>query len=237
MWLDLVLVLLTAAAGWRLKDLWVAARDRQRLVLSERVGPSKLLPPPPIAPVQPAVAADYLDVAQKMLFSKDRNPTVIVEAEPPKPKPPMPPLPTAHGLIFFGDQRVIILAVNPGAEQKSYHAGDQVGKFKLVSFDSDKVTFEWDGDNVEKRYQDLLPKEKERTAVAAAPATASPLVVSTATSTSDSSKSTPGADMGAGFRTCQLGDTSPAGTVADGYRKVLNPTPFGNSCFWEQVKK
>ncbi len=236
MWLNLVMAALTVVAGWRLRALWIAAQDRQRLVLSQRVQPPKLLPPPPVAVVAPLVAANYLDVAQKMLFAKDRNPNVIVEAEAPKPKPPLPPLPVAHGLMFFGDDPVIILSASPGAEQKSYHAGDVVGKFKLVGFNRDKVTLEWDGDKVEKPYAELLPKEIEQAAPAATAAQPSPTVVSTAAAL-DPSKAGPGIDTGAGFRACQVGDPSPAGTVSGGYKKVLNPTPFGNQCFWEAVKK
>jgi hypothetical protein len=32
------------------------------------------------------------------------------------------------------------------------------------------------------------------------------------------------------------GDTTPAGTVRDGYRKLVTQTPFGNACRWELVK-
>jgi hypothetical protein len=42
---------------------------------------------------------------------------------------------------------------------------------------------------------------------------------------------------GAGtFRTCLRGDDSPEGTVTDGFRKVVAPTPMGQSCHWEKVQ-
>jgi hypothetical protein len=46
----------------------------------------------------------------------------------------------------------------------------------------------------------------------------------------------PGGDLSAGVKACQPGDSSPAGTVADGMRKVIMPTPFGSKCYWESEK-
>jgi mannose-6-phosphate isomerase-like protein (cupin superfamily) len=45
----------------------------------------------------------------------------------------------------------------------------------------------------------------------------------------------PGADVGDGYRSCVPGDSSPAGTIADGYRKVMSTSPFGVSCGWEKI--
>jgi hypothetical protein len=47
----------------------------------------------------------------------------------------------------------------------------------------------------------------------------------------------PGEDLGGrGISACQKGDTSPAGTTANGMRKVIKNNPFGASCYWEPVK-
>lgn len=45
-----------------------------------------------------------------------------------------------------------------------------------------------------------------------------------------------GTDMGGGFRSCVPGDEAPNGTIFDGYRKELHPSPFGNSCAWVKIK-
>ena len=42
--------------------------------------------------------------------------------------------------------------------------------------------------------------------------------------------------IGEGSKACLPGDDSPAGTVAEGYKKVLEPTPFGVACRWIAVK-
>jgi mannose-6-phosphate isomerase-like protein (cupin superfamily) len=46
----------------------------------------------------------------------------------------------------------------------------------------------------------------------------------------------PGADVGLGYRGCVAGDNSPAGTIVDGFRKVVTTSPFGVSCGWEKVQ-
>ncbi len=43
----------------------------------------------------------------------------------------------------------------------------------------------------------------------------------------------PGRDIGAGKKACQKGDTSPAGTVRDGMKKVIVHLPIGQNCRWE----
>jgi hypothetical protein len=45
----------------------------------------------------------------------------------------------------------------------------------------------------------------------------------------------PGATSGQ-VKLCNPGDTSPAGAVVDGYRKVVTRTPFGEVCRWEPVQ-
>ena len=120
----------------------------------------RTLPPPPSPPAAaPVSPADYLEVAQKTLFSKDRNPNVVVDPPPPpKPEPPMPALPVYWGQMSFGDP-VVILTAAKAPEQKSYHAGDNVGDFKLVAFDNDSITFDWNGKQVERKLLELAPKD------------------------------------------------------------------------------
>lgn len=42
--------------------------------------------------------------------------------------------------------------------------------------------------------------------------------------------------IGGGVKACVPGDDSPAGTVVDGYKKVIEATPFGTACRWIAVK-
>jgi hypothetical protein len=45
-----------------------------------------------------------------------------------------------------------------------------------------------------------------------------------------------GNDMGGGFFACVGGDSSPAGTVSGGFKKIVTVGLMGQSCLWEQMK-
>ncbi len=161
--LNLALLALAGALVWTLRTNWLQAKARERAVLQRKVAAKAVLAPPALPPVKAVTPAEYIDVAGKMLFSKDRNPTVVVEPPKPAPEPVMPALPNYHGQMSIGEP-VILLSASANAAQRGYHAGDQVGDFKLVSFDENRADFEWKGKNVERKLEELRPKE---TAVAA----------------------------------------------------------------------
>jgi len=73
-----------------------------------------------------------------------------------------------------------LLSMSANAVQRSYHAGDQVGDFKLVSFDENRVDFEWKGKNVERKLEELKPKETTGAAGAQAAKAAAPASTSAA---------------------------------------------------------
>jgi hypothetical protein len=228
-------------------------------VLQRRVAPKPVLALPSPPGVQAAMPADYIDVANKMLFSKDRNPTVVVEPPKAPPEPPMPALPTYSGQMAIGPDPVIFL--NPVANvQRSYHAGEQVGDFKIVRFDDEKIDLEWNGKSIERKLEELRPKQvvaqaggtavrppnSPEPAVAAAAQTSGPSNPVTSLGGSKPGDSNSGNDasedgmlgppLPGGLRSCVPADTSPAGTVHSGYRKVQSMSIFGASCQWEPTK-
>jgi hypothetical protein len=156
--LNLALLALVGALLWTLRANWLQAKERERAVLQRKVAAKAILAPPALPGVKTVAPAEYIDVAGKMLFSKDRNPTVVVEPPKPAPEPVMPALPRYHGQMAIGEP-VILLSMSANADQRGYHAGDQVGDFKLVSFDENRVDFEWKGKNVERKIEELRPKE------------------------------------------------------------------------------
>ena len=186
--------------------------------------------------------ADYVEVAQKTLFSQDRNPNVVVDPPPPpKPEPPMPALPFYWGQMAFGDP-VAILTIGPAGEQKRFHVGEKVGDFKLVAFDSQNITFDWNGKEIEKKLLELAPKEGTQPAAASSAASSAPAPsqgqftsITAAAPQASTAPPAVGTDMGGGFRAC-TGDSSPAGTIVNGYRKVIGQSLMGPTCHWEQVK-
>jgi hypothetical protein len=230
---NLALLGLSVAVGLHLRREWTEARAREADVLRQRMRPA---PAPPISPLPaaaPVKADGYSDIAQKMLFSKDRNPVVVVEAPPP-PKPvPMPPLPLFHGVVDLGDGPMAIMSVGPKGPHHDYQPGDKVGEFKLVAVDNQELVLEWDGKTITKEVDEILDRSTAAPptpgpAAAAAPPPAAALVAK--------APAAPGGDLNGGVKACQPGDTSPAGTVTDGMRKVIKPSPFGSKCYWESDK-
>ena len=110
--LNLVLLSLAAGLAWRMRERWLEARAREQKVLGAKVKPEVRPGPALSRPPQPLASGSYAEVAQKMLFARDRNPNVIIEAEPPKPQPP---LPVAHGLMDLGDGPMITFGLRSRA--------------------------------------------------------------------------------------------------------------------------
>jgi hypothetical protein len=236
--LNLGLLALAGWLFWMLRLKWIELHQHEHTVLSLSPQVRKRLSVPVPMPLsKPMAASDYNEVAQKMLFSKDRNPNVIVEVKPvplPPPPPPMPQLPAYYGEMALGEP-VIVLRLPKGV-QKNYHAGEQVGPFQLVSFDAKKVVFEWDGQTVERKPEELTDKEDTPAARQAAP----PSAPAVRTSVADPPKEVKGSDKlgrdaGTGFKLCVAGDDAPAGTVVDGYKKKIVNGMMGPQCLWEQV--
>jgi hypothetical protein len=107
-----------------------------------------------------------------------------------------------------------------------------------VDVDSSFVDLEWDGKEFKKRIDELIDRTPMAEASAPQPADKSKAAPAApaAKALSTASHSGPGVDIGTGIRPCYSDDLSPAGTVVDGMKKVVTPSPFGNNCRWEQNK-
>jgi len=237
MFLNLALLLALGAEAWRLRQDWVAAHARELAVSHQQ---AQALPLPPVIfskPVEPVLAATYADIALKTLFSKDRNPTVVVETkvEPPKP---MPPLPLLYGVMDLPDGTTAIMSEKSGARHLGVRPGEKVGAFTLLAVNRDDITLEWDGKQMVKRIDELIDRSGTPQAVAEGNTPRTPPTAAPAAAQPDSKpqgKPEPGTEINNRMRACQAGDTSPAGTQSGGFRKVVTPTPFGNQCRWEPL--
>lgn len=252
--LNLVLLGAVGWCGWHLRQTWLDSRARERALLLRTSVPLNVNAVTPVPVVPPITPANYFDVAQKILFSRDRNPNVVVDPPPPPPAPPpWPAMPVVYGFMNFGNPTVL-LSEKAGAPQKGYHKGDSIGEMKIVDLDNQTITLEFDNRRQVKRYDELVakagapaePPPQQQTA-AAAPAPNAGSLTGGATNSSNSNDSTsmkkqdnirPGPlamQTSETTRACS-GDSLPAGTVQEGYKKVLTPTPFGTRCYWEMVK-
>jgi hypothetical protein len=170
-----------------------------------------------------------------MLFSKDRNPNVVVEAPPPPPPKPMPPLPVLYGVMNVVDGTTAIMGEKPGAKPLGVRPGDQVGEFTLLAVNRDEITLEWDGKAVTRNIEEMIVRSASAPASPDVPTPRASQPAPSIAPELTQRPGEPGKDIGSGVRACQQGDTSPAGTVADGHKKVVNPTPFGNMCQWVPI--
>ena len=240
--LNLLLVAALIYAGFQFHARRMAAQAREAATLNRKVAPLEA-PRLTAQPAPPAVTPSaYENVAQKDLFDQSRNPNVTIELPPPPPplKDP-PPLPYFHGMMNIGDGPIAIMSRTGSGTQEEVHAGGMIGEFKLLDFNMKEITLEWDGRVIHKRAEDM-PKQEGGVRPAADVAGSSgtavmPGVASAPQPATQLSEMGPGPDNGNTFRPCQAKDNSPNGAIADGYRKVLRPTMFGNECHWEAVGK
>ena len=245
--LNVCLITAIAAIAWQARVRWDAVQAQRQSHLRAVVKPAATPPLKPAPKPDPAAAAKYLDVATKDLFSKDRNPNVVVETPKVEPPKPMPPLPVVFGVMGLPSGTKAIMAEKAGVSSRTVHTGDTIGAFKIVALDTQNVTFDWDGKNVSRRIDDLIDRSAaapsaQQTSGAGAPAApapnnpaAPPAPVAAPTTAKDL-----GVELGAAgkpsSRACAAGDSSPAGAVVDGYRKTISKTPFGSVCRWEQIQ-
>lgn len=233
--LNLLLVVLIAAGGWRLyaRAQQRAAAEQQFLSRSVEAAPAPLLALP--EKPEPARPLDYFEIAAQLPFHPERNPEVIVEAPAPKPRPA---LPRYYGVMNFGGPPRVVLAVAAGQQQKSYQVGDRVGDFTLQAIASEGLTFDWEGETVTTPYhaiRDNTPPPAPAGNSKPAAEKSQPKPAAAKTVSADAAKG-PGLDLGGNFKGCVEGDSTPSGTVVGGYRKLVTETPFGKSCRWEKVE-
>lgn len=233
--LDLLLLGLAVLLGWRTWQIHLEG-ERRLVELRQQAAPkpSQETKPKP-APVEPAPvrAADYLDIASRFLFSPDRNPVVVVKVE----AKPMPPLPVAHGVVDLGGGPRVILSEKEGGTQRAYRVGDRIGEFRIAKISRQQIAFEWNGQLIQRKLEELVAKTAEVEQAPAAPASPPPAQPAQATVQATAVRPGPSSiDLGGGIKACQPGDTSPPGTVVNGYRKVVTQTPFGAACRWEPVQ-
>ena len=235
--LNVALVALIAAAAWRLRGEWLAAKEHEKAMLGVKAKPAPAPEHVPAANVQPVMPAQYIEIANKDLFTKERNPTIVVEqpkVEAPPPKP-MPPLPVVRGILNI-DGVTAIMSVEAKAPQKEVKPGESIGEFKLLAINNQEIVLEWDGQEVRRSLQELFDHSAPEPATAAPAPGGNPAQAAAPPKPAITAKAGPGVDMGAGRKACIAGDESPGGTVVDGWKKYYWDSPLGRGCYWEVPK-
>jgi hypothetical protein len=235
--LDLGLLIVLALLGWQMRREWISAHSREQAFLRTKIEQKPAPAMTPLARVEPLSAISYAAMVQINLFSKDRNAQVIIDPPPPIVEKPVPPFPVARGVMLWpGAPATVVMSERPGGDQKGYHPGDKIGEWTLKSVDNRYIVLDWDGKEFKKRLDELMDRSNlvaEAPSVAAAPVSNAPVVNTNLGPNGE--KKGPGIDVG-GMRACIPGDTMPAGSVVDGWKKMINQTPFGPGCRWEAAK-
>ena len=233
--LDLVLLVVVVYAGMQFRDLYREAKAREAAQHAVKVTPTPAPPGQPVPPAPTVLATTYAPIAQKLLLAKDRNPDVPIEVPPPPPPPPpMPPLPVYHGMMNFGDAEgpIAILSLPNSRAQKSIHAGETIGEFKLLAVSKEGIDLEWHDQKVHKRPDELMSRGKPVEDAAPAAQAAAPAPVRPP-EPPPAERGPATKDEGGGIHRCQDNDTTPNGAVVGNLRKIMKPGPFGPVCYWE----
>jgi len=154
----------------------------------------------------------------------------------------------------------VVVMLSSAGKQKGYRVGDSVGPFKFSAIKDEELTFEWNGQVFTKTLAELkkltpaAPVAGEKAGnlppgvVASTPTSITTIgaggqeVVTNVTPIEKYREglklpSGPGVAGGSATeRLCDPNDKSPNGTMQDGFRKRLIPSPMGNNCIWELVR-
>ncbi|MDZ7636719.1 MAG: hypothetical protein U5J83_00435 [Bryobacterales bacterium] len=231
--LNVVLLLACGFVVWQVRanHMDATARQDRTFRTQAKAKPAAEVNVVPVPAAQPPSA--YSEVAMRMLFAQDRNPNVVEEKKPePEPKK-MPPLPVLHGVINFGDGPIAMLSDDAASKQGSFKAGDRIGEFKVVKISKERITFLWEGQEIEKTAEQLRSQAPPPAKKSAAE-TAAKVPVQSAPPPPPS-KPGPGKETGGRERACQPGEKSADGTVVDGWVKRTSFSPMGAVCYWEPV--
>jgi hypothetical protein len=260
--LNAVLLLVVVFGGVQLRNQHEAAQTRQAALHAARISPA---PAPPFVALPndpPVLPSGYKDVAMKDLFHPSRNPDVEVPPPPaPPPPPPMPELPRFHGQMNLGDGPIALLVEKAGMPEKAIKPGETIGQFKLVDVNTNEITFAWsyNGELVRRSLSSMMDRTassssaspSSSSAASSAAATAAAALAAAGVSESDARPAPPPAPPQAppiksaigpgeltnqGTRICDPNDSTPAGSVVDGFKKTQGRTPFGAFCVWDPVK-
>jgi hypothetical protein len=153
----------------------------------------------------------------------------------------MPELPNVYGVMNLGAGPVVFMSTGTSPQQ-SYKVGDQIGEFRLAAASSKELTFVWEDKTVTRSLDELVAQSKPAPSVAQASAAPPPapgrpdFTPAAPVKAPDNVKPAPGVDIGGERKGCLPGDSSPAGTVVDGYKKVSYSYAFGPICYWEPAR-
>lgn len=254
MLLNLALLALLLAGGFEFHRRVEQARSRYGIL--QQFDAAKEVPQFPLPQALERVRqADYLPIVDRLLFYQDRN--AIVEVEAPEVKVVQrPALPVLSGVINFGEGPIALMADDVKADPRPVNVGEKVGEYTFLGFSGEKLKLAWQGEEIEVS-PDRLAGDPEggsragsRSATAGGNSSTSAARRAAANrrqaTRAEANTQQPaaetrkiiggrhniGTEIRPGVFRADPKDSSPAGTEYEGYRKVVNRTPFGNQSWW-----
>jgi hypothetical protein len=233
----ITLLLLGCAAflGYELAGQWKEYRLTHNIALLK--AGSDVDAPTAKAGGGPATVPNYSAIVDHDLFSADRTSVVPPEA-PPEPAKEEAPKPILVGTMQFDEDEFALMVSDTPRDNDNYKrlkVGDVLNGYTLVKILDQKVMMKADGKDVEVRLSVNEPSKM----VARETQPASPTAVSgvgQVTSISSGGPVTSGATTGTVANQPLPKGTIPVGTILNGRRKKLVPSPFGMMETWEEVK-
>lgn len=174
---------------------------------------------------------NYSAIVDKHLFNLERN--NVIPADPPPPSEPkvLAPKPVLMGTMGLAGNTYALMVSGTGADSSLYRrlkVGEQLDGYTLVKVLRDKVVMNADGKELDVRIADQPRPRSQPASDGAGAGSASKVSAvgsagNSASATSSSSPQVPAGD-------------APEGTVFNGRRKRIVPSPFGPTIVWEDVK-
>ena len=220
---------------------WI--EGEQRVARLDVTAPDAMPPTFPPRDKPPNVRpADHRAVADRMLFSSDRNPIVEVAA-PEVVVEERPTYPRMSGLVDFGDGPQALMSAG-GDPAKWIGIGDEIGDFVFTGVDGEEIKLTWKDEEIVVTRAELAeveekPKPRPGRA-AAAPAAAPPaeaqknLTAAAKPAETVGGKHNIGSEFVPGRFRADPNDGAADGTKYQGYVKRVRRTPFGSQAWWEK---
>ena len=157
--LNFILLVGSAFAAWKLREQYLADQVKTDKLRRTYIKPQAAVALAPTPKPDPFTALPYVDVAQKDLCSrKTAIRTVVIEAPPPKPVKIMPPLPQVAGVMGLPSGMMALMSEKPEARPHGVRVNEIVGDFKVVAITPQEISFEWDGQRIDRKVEELLAR-------------------------------------------------------------------------------
>jgi hypothetical protein len=231
--INLLLLCSAAFLGYELRSQWNEYRLAHNIaLLNPGSGVSETSPK---AGVGPAVVANYAAIVDNDLFSSDRTNVIPLEA-PVEASKAAAPKPILMGTLQLDEDEFALMVSDAQRDNTNYKrlkVGESLDGYTLVKILDQKVMMKVEGKEVEVRLNEpsKMVAREISPAASKAPGTAGQV-----TTVGSGPPATASARSGTTASQEVPKGAVPPGTVVNGRRKILVPSPFGMMESWEEVK-